>query len=145
MSEVWFYAEKGRQVGPLTLNELRQKLAKTPNAKEVLVWGDEFPDWKKAGEVPELRAQTVVPPPLPDGTTAKKPSHDLSTQEKHPPNEIKGISGWLLLPVLGTILTPFYVGYGMFQLIIAITNVSPNADQSVKLLLFLRFYFSRLC
>jgi hypothetical protein len=53
--EVWYYADAEEQVGPLSLDELRSALATYSNAKEVFVWCDRFPDWKQAGEVPELK------------------------------------------------------------------------------------------
>ncbi len=31
----------------------------------MLVWRDDFPDWKRAADVEELRAQTIAPPLLP--------------------------------------------------------------------------------
>jgi GYF domain 2 len=45
----------------LTLREMRETLATLFNAKEVLVWRDGFPDWRRAGDISELRAQTAVP------------------------------------------------------------------------------------
>ena len=66
MSTIWYYADGGQQVGPLTLQELKQTLSNIPMPHQVLVWCDTFSDWKRAEDVPELRAQTVVPPPLPE-------------------------------------------------------------------------------
>ena len=38
MPEAWYYADKSGQVGPLTLQELKEKLAIFSNANDVLVW-----------------------------------------------------------------------------------------------------------
>ena len=63
--EVWYYADRGGQTGPLSLEELKETLATTPDARSVLVWCEDFRDWKKAGDVPELKKQTAIPsPPL---------------------------------------------------------------------------------
>ena len=63
MSDLWYYADQNGPVGPLTLQELKQTLASVPNPLEVLVWRKTFQDWKRAGDVPELTAQFVVPSP----------------------------------------------------------------------------------
>lgn len=62
MSDIWYYAAANddREVGPLTLQELKAALAAFSNAKNVLVWCDRFTDWKLAQDVPELKARTVV-------------------------------------------------------------------------------------
>jgi uncharacterized protein YecT (DUF1311 family) len=65
VSDSWYYAENGGHVGPLTLRELRQKLAAHSKADDVLVWCDRFADWKRAKDVPEFRAQAALPPPPP--------------------------------------------------------------------------------
>jgi len=44
---------------------MRETLATLPDAKNVLVWCEEFPDWKLAGDVKELRARSLAPQPLP--------------------------------------------------------------------------------
>jgi hypothetical protein len=54
MSQIWYYLHGVKPIGPFTLDELRQNLAIMPDASNVLVWGDEFPDWKSAGDVPEV-------------------------------------------------------------------------------------------
>jgi hypothetical protein len=53
--EVWYYGDAEDQVGPVTLDELREILAIYSNASEVFVWCARFPDWKEAGDVPELK------------------------------------------------------------------------------------------
>src|SRR5262245_31116001 len=62
MSDTWYYADQGKRSGPVSLQDLRNALARMPNAPEVLVWRDGFPDWKKAGDIPELRPAGMAPP-----------------------------------------------------------------------------------
>ena len=47
----FFYVENGKQVGPVTMEELAGKI--TPDTD---VWCDGMSDWTKAGTVPELAA-----------------------------------------------------------------------------------------
>ncbi|XSC44032.1 DUF4339 domain-containing protein [Bradyrhizobium sp. RDT10] len=67
VSGAWYYADYKGQVGPLTLEQLRKILPKFPEPASVLVWRDGFADWAKAGDVAELREQTLKPPPPPSG------------------------------------------------------------------------------
>ena len=69
VQDVWYYADRNGQVGPLSLQKLRETLASfsTANASDVSVWHAGFEDWKFAKDVPELGAlQTPPPPPLVD-------------------------------------------------------------------------------
>jgi GYF domain 2 len=54
VSEIRYYAnpQSNAQQGPLELRELKDLLAKLPNARDALVWREDFPEWKKAGDVP---------------------------------------------------------------------------------------------
>lgn len=63
--DVWYCANQNGYAGPLTLQELLEKLVTLPNAADALVWCQTFSDWKRAGDVGELRAHVLVPPPLP--------------------------------------------------------------------------------
>ena len=65
MSEVWYYVDSGGSVGPLTTLELRKTLRTLPNSNDILVWCDDFPSWKKAGDVSELGTRLSAPPPVP--------------------------------------------------------------------------------
>jgi hypothetical protein len=69
VSDTWYYANQREQKGPITLLALKETLAALPNAEEVLVWREGFQDWKRAGDVVELKPQRVVPPPLPPAKT----------------------------------------------------------------------------
>jgi hypothetical protein len=115
---------------------LRDKLAKMPDARDVLVWSNEFPDWKRAADVPEFRKQILLPPPLPDHV----PSAD-GTREPSPIDFTKGIAGWLIFPVLGTILSPFFLAYSLFQIGTAIANMPTNVAPSLSMFVVVEFAF----
>jgi uncharacterized membrane protein YhaH (DUF805 family) len=67
MSDVWYYADHGERVGPVSVEGLRAALAKFPDAHNIFVWRPGFNDWQRAGEVTELRAGGAAPPPAPFG------------------------------------------------------------------------------
>jgi hypothetical protein len=67
--DVWYYADKTGQVGPVTLQELKERLHTYPNASDILVWRDGFTGWKPAKDVEELNEQTRLPPTLPSSET----------------------------------------------------------------------------
>jgi GYF domain 2 len=62
VSDGWYYLGREGHIGPLGLQELKRTLATFRNAKDVLVWHEGFPGWKRAGDVPELRARASLPP-----------------------------------------------------------------------------------
>jgi hypothetical protein len=55
MSDSWYYAASEGRVGPLNLRQLKTTLSTLPDAKDVLVWRNGLPDWKRARDLPELR------------------------------------------------------------------------------------------
>jgi hypothetical protein len=61
--EAWYYVASGLRIGPISLQSLKETLVTLPDAENVLVWREGFPDWKIVGDVKELRAMT--PPPVP--------------------------------------------------------------------------------
>ncbi|WP_128935789.1 DUF4339 domain-containing protein [Bradyrhizobium zhanjiangense] len=65
MSGAWYYADYKGQIGPITLQELKDTLARMSEPENVLVWRDGFTDWVRAGDVPEFRSETSRPPQLP--------------------------------------------------------------------------------
>jgi GYF domain 2 len=75
VSQIWYYADPktNAQRGPLELQELKDVLAKIPNARDALVWREDFSEWKKAGDVPDSRSQTISPPPLPSASSDAQP------------------------------------------------------------------------
>jgi hypothetical protein len=81
--DVWYYADASAQVGPLTLQELKSKLAAIPNSKRLFAWREGMSDWKNVSDIPELRARKVSPPPLPK-------------KQRQPVNHAAGIKGLAL-------------------------------------------------
>ncbi len=67
MSKLWYYADPNSSghVGPLTLERLQGILEDLPHASDALVWCEDMPEWKRAGEIPTFRPRAVGPPPLP--------------------------------------------------------------------------------
>jgi hypothetical protein len=65
VSDVWYYAERGKTFGPLPLRDLQQAIAGQSNPDDVLVWTVGFADWKRAGDLLELRSLVLRPPPVP--------------------------------------------------------------------------------
>jgi uncharacterized RDD family membrane protein YckC len=50
----WYYARGGQQIGPITLDALRQQASAGALEPGDLVWGEGMPDWVDARQVPEL-------------------------------------------------------------------------------------------
>jgi hypothetical protein len=61
--EAWYYVDTGTRIGPIGIQNLKETLVMLPDAENVLVWCEGFPEWKIAGQVKEL--QSVMPPPVP--------------------------------------------------------------------------------
>ena len=77
MSDVWYYAEGQKSVGPLSLADLTAILSRVSNAKDVLVWRDGFEQWQRAATVAELAAfvnRPPKPPPLPPSPPSLPPT-----------------------------------------------------------------------
>jgi hypothetical protein len=54
MRDRWYYAVPEGQVGPISLQELKETLPNLPNAKDVYIWHDSLPDWIRAGDLSEI-------------------------------------------------------------------------------------------
>lgn len=54
MPDLWYCARGDGYIGPLTGHELLEKLASSATAKDMFVWCDRLPDWKRVGDVEEL-------------------------------------------------------------------------------------------
>ena len=73
MSDRWYYADQGQQVGPVNIEQLKAALLNIPNAQDVFVWRHDFADWKRAGDVPELAAVAAAGP-VPPIPSAERPA-----------------------------------------------------------------------
>jgi hypothetical protein len=50
----WYYGLNGKQIGPMTLAELRLRLVEGEVRPDDLVWCKGWPEWRQASEVREL-------------------------------------------------------------------------------------------
>jgi hypothetical protein len=56
MRDDWYYSGPEGQKGPVSLQQLKNKLAAHPNAGNVFIWHDSLTDWIRAGDVAEIFA-----------------------------------------------------------------------------------------
>jgi hypothetical protein len=95
MTDAWYYAEGGRQRGPLSLAELLPLIARIADPQRVMVWRDGFDDWKPVEEVHEFAEQLSQPSPL---KATPPPIPEIHERGVKP--ELSGIGGWLALLAL---------------------------------------------
>jgi hypothetical protein len=85
MRDSWYYSVPEGQIGPITLQELKDTLPNLPNAKDVYIWHDSLPDWIRAGDLAEIVANAKMSPPRPaqsfDGGDADHDSGDAASSE----------------------------------------------------------------
>jgi membrane protease subunit (stomatin/prohibitin family) len=64
----WYFARKGRSVGPLTLGQLAEAVADGRVVADTLVWTMGMSEWTQAADVPPVAACFQhEPPPIPPG------------------------------------------------------------------------------
>src|ERR1700687_4570292 len=79
MSDIWYYGDGEKSVGPLSLADPAKTLSRVANARDVLVCGDCFEQWQRAETVPGLVAllfeppPPLLPPPLPSNLPNQPP------------------------------------------------------------------------
>jgi GYF domain 2 len=86
MADVWYCSDNKKTLGPFTLLQLKAALPRIPNAQDILVWRDGFKNWQRAGSVPELFAEAIVPPSLPINGEVKETIESQSLSEKNQTN-----------------------------------------------------------
>ena len=91
MSDIWYYAEGQKTVGPLTLAELTAILSRVSNPMDVLVWQSGASGWEKAQNVKELVAYLISPPPLPILDA------NLNTQPSEIKTEKPSVTFWVVI------------------------------------------------
>ncbi len=85
-SKIWYVAENGNTIGPMTLEQLRKGLESGRYTPATLVFKQGMDGWKAAGEVPELEGITPttggpgVPPP-PRGPRADEIDYEILGDE----------------------------------------------------------------
>jgi hypothetical protein len=50
----WYYAEGDTEIGPVTIQQLKRKIASTHDLEELFVWCEGMAQWKMVNEIPEL-------------------------------------------------------------------------------------------
>ncbi|HHQ47708.1 MAG TPA: DUF4339 domain-containing protein, partial [Acidobacteria bacterium] len=63
--KIWYVAEGGQSVGPMTLDELKEGMARGNYTSQTMVFKQGMAGWKPAGEVPELIGSGGSTPPPP--------------------------------------------------------------------------------
>jgi len=63
MADQWYYAKGGQQLGPVSTDELKQKIATGEVAATDNVWKDGMANWLPASTVPELSGGGYAPAP----------------------------------------------------------------------------------
>ena len=80
MRDSWYYSVPEGQIGPITLQELKDTLPNLPNAQDVYIWHDSLPEWIRpalAGSRTMYRTSTT--PPSASTLTAVKRIPHLSS------------------------------------------------------------------
>ncbi|HEY8749678.1 MAG TPA: RDD family protein [Tepidisphaeraceae bacterium] len=65
MADDWYYAQRGKQLGPVSLDDLKAMLQDRRVAFSDLVWREGMPNWIEARATPELAPPAPVLPPAP--------------------------------------------------------------------------------
>jgi hypothetical protein len=89
----WYFSKGGTQMGPVSLDELRAKIASGEVTGADMVWREGFPDWKPASEIPELAVLRVVPQPM---AVAPQPGVPAQASPYHPPATTAYSQGMLI-------------------------------------------------
>jgi hypothetical protein len=62
----WYFAQKGRSVGPLTLGQIAEAVVDGRVVADTLVWTMGMSEWKRAADVPQVASCFAdEPPPIP--------------------------------------------------------------------------------
>src|SRR5262249_28934302 len=71
-ADAWYYVERDKAVGPVTLPDLKKLLSLVSDSKDVLVWRPGFANWERAESVPDLASVLPPkPPPIPRSQRAQ--------------------------------------------------------------------------
>ncbi len=78
----WYYEKDNQQAGPVSREELERLLRGGTISATNLVWNQDMPDWKPAGEtlgIDDIPALSPADSPAPDQLTQGAPSSPLTT------------------------------------------------------------------
>ena len=107
---MWYYAQHGQQIGPVSKEELQGLLRSQTLAVTVNVWTEGMPAWQQANLVPELISGVhggLLPEPVPGGayvppvvnpTVVAMPTNAMAITSM-----VLGLLGIFLLGPLGSI------------------------------------------
>lgn len=99
----WYYSKNGTQLGPVTEQELSEKVSGGEVSASDLIWKEGMPDWKPASQVPEFSGMiSNVPAPTNSGGTGNIPMAQppaYSSSQFHP-----NIPNYLWQSIVSTIL-----------------------------------------
>ena len=62
---IWFVLVAGQPVGPMTIEDVRARIASGETGTTDYVWQPAFADWRRVEAVAELKPQGLTPPPAP--------------------------------------------------------------------------------
>jgi hypothetical protein len=83
MRDSWYYSVPEGQIGPVTLQELKDTLPNLPNAHDVYIWHDSLPDWIRAGDLAEIVANAKMQPPQ-EAQNVDEHGEDRDSQDAAP-------------------------------------------------------------
>lgn len=66
MAAEWYCLDMGERIGPLSLQELKDRLDRGEVARDQLVWSSSLPEWTPVWQVEALSAGSQPPPPTDD-------------------------------------------------------------------------------
>jgi hypothetical protein len=97
----WYYADADAEFGPVTFQQLKQKLTSIRNLEELFVWCSGLSEWQRASEIPELSVGESK-------TFINDSSNTLATQtSRH--NYYKYIIALLGLLLVASLLSNIYL------------------------------------
>jgi hypothetical protein len=83
MRDSWYYSVPEGQIGPITLQELKDILPNLPNAQDVYIWHDSLPEWIRAGDLAEIVANAKMQPPQ-EAQNVDEHDEDRDSQDATP-------------------------------------------------------------
>jgi predicted Zn finger-like uncharacterized protein len=77
----WYLAVDERQLGPLTIDEVRQRLVSGDINADTMAWKAGFSDWKSIEDIEELRSLLKAKKPLVESASSAAPFGQAQTEE----------------------------------------------------------------
>ncbi|QGM97231.1 DUF4339 domain-containing protein [Methylocystis parvus] len=98
MTEQWYCAENGESVGPLSTQQVAERLGKAAKGKPYLVWSPGMSQWSDARVLPQFapRAPAAAAPP-PQRKLSPERRHELVSRARHEFISYLAVSGYLMV------------------------------------------------